>query len=115
VQYLGFNGQLSSLAVPLNAGRSYTVYLGGKNLSAKRSGIRFNSPFLKLVPNTLATHDFGDDLSVISFEVNADPKAPVGEYSIYIDSPAGGRSVIIGGLSVRDFLNPFSNLAFVSE
>ena len=109
VKYVGFNGQISGSVVPVNAGKTYTIYLGGKNLSAKTSTIRFSSPHLSVIPNSISTQDFGDDFSVISFEMSSDSRTPVGEYSLFVDSPTGGRSSVVGGIAVRTFTNPFSN------
>lgn len=109
VKYIGFNGQISGSVVPVNAGKTYTIYLGGRNLSAKTSSIHFSSPILAVIPNSVTTQDFGDEFSVISFEMSSDPKTPVGEYSVFVDSPAGGRSVFVGGIAIRTFMNPFSN------
>ncbi len=109
VKYIGFNGQISGSVVPVNAGKTYTIYIGGKNLSAKNTSIRFSSPNLSVVPDSITTHDFGDDFSVISFEMSSDAKTPVGEYSVFVDSPGGGRSAVVGGIAVRTFINPYSN------
>lgn len=115
LQYLGFNGQLSELAVPLNAGKTYTVYLGGKNLDVKRLAVGFNSPLLKVTPNTIVPHDFGSDISVISFEVRIDKLAKPGEYTVFIESENGSRSFLIGGLTVEEFVNPWSNSIFADN
>lgn len=112
LKYTGFNGQLTLSSVPINPGKSYTIYIGGKNLTLKGTSIRFSSPFLEVTPGSVAAHDFGSDLSVLSFEVSVDPKTPVGEYTIFVDSAAGGRSAAVGGISVRTFNNPFSNFIF---
>ena len=109
VKYIGFNGQISGSVVPVNAGKTYTIYIGGKNLSAKNTSVRFSSPSLSVVPDSITTHDFGDDFSVISFEMSSDAKTPVGEYSVFVDSPGGGRSAVVGGIAVRTFINPYSN------
>lgn len=109
VKYIGFNGQISGSVVPVNAGKTYTIYIGGKNLSAKNTSVRFSSPNLSVVPDSITTHDFGDDFSVISFEMSSDAKTPVGEYSVFVDSPGGGRSAVVGGIAVRTFINPYSN------
>lgn len=110
VKYLGFNGQLTGLAVPVNAGKTYTIYLGGKNLNRNNISVHFNSPFLTIVPNSFASHDYGEDLSVVSFDLSAAPRTPIGEYSVFVNSVGGGRSVVIGGIAVRKFLNPLSNI-----
>jgi hypothetical protein len=40
LNYLGINGQLSEMAVALSPGRSYVVYLGGRNLDPKELQIK---------------------------------------------------------------------------
>lgn len=115
LRYIGFNGQLSELAVPLSTGRSYTIFLGGKNLDAKSMTVAFNSRYLTVGQGSLVAHDFGDEISVVSFEVRVDPRAPKGEYSVFLESADGGRSVIPGALSVDDFANPWSRLMALGE
>jgi Carboxypeptidase regulatory-like domain/Matrixin len=115
VKYVGFNGQISGSVIPVNAGKTYTIYLGGRNLSAKTTSIFFSTPHLTVVANSVTTHDFGGDFSVISFEMNADAKTPVGEYSVFVDSPGGGRGAMVGGIAVRTFTNPFSTFVLAGE
>lgn len=108
ISNLGFNGQLSELAVPLNAGRSYVIYLGGKNLDPKKISLGFNSPYLSVVPGTLTAHDYGDEISVVSVELRVDPQTPNGEYSVFAESAKRVRSYVVGGLKVGDSPNPQS-------
>jgi hypothetical protein len=115
LKYTGFNGQLTLSSIPINGGKSYTVYIGGRNLTAKGTSIRFSSPFLDVTPGTVVSHDYGSDVTVLSFEVTADAKTPIGEYSIFVESASGGRSAVVGGLSVRAFSNPFSNYVLDSR
>lgn len=109
LKYSGFNGQLTLSSIPINGGKSYTIFIGGRNLTPKGTSVRFSSPFLEVTPGTVVSHDYGTDLTVLSFEVSVDAKTPVGEYTIFVDSTSGGRSAIVGGVSVRTFNNPFSN------
>lgn len=109
LKYTGFNGQLTLSSVPVNGGKSYTIYIGGRNLTAKGTSIKFSSPFLDLTPGTIISHDYGNDVTVLSFEVTVDAKIPFGEYSIFVESAGGGRSAVAGAISVRSFSNPFSN------
>jgi hypothetical protein len=115
LKYTGFNGQLTLSSVPINGGKTYTVYIGGRNLTPKGVSIRFNSPFLEVEPRSIVSHDYGSDLSVLSFEVTADSKTPVGEYTIFVESASGGRSAVVGAISVRTFTNPFSNFILDSK
>lgn len=107
--YVGFNGQLSEMAVALSAGRSYVVYLGGRNLDPKRINISFSSPYLTVVNSTLRSHDYGDDISVVSFEVRVSARAQRGEYSILVESEQGAGRAIVGGLTVDNAPNAPTN------
>jgi hypothetical protein len=115
ISYTGINGQLTISAVPINAGRSYTIFIGGKGLSAEDISVRFSSPLIDVSPGTIVAHDYGSELSVVSFEVNAQSGTPVGEYTLFVESTAGSRSAVVGGLAVRTFTNPFSNLVLDSK
>lgn len=105
---VGFNGQLADLAVPLSAGRSYTMYLGGQNLKAKGLSIEFKSPFLSVSKNSIISHDYGDDISVISFEINVNADIPPGDYSIFVTGDRGEKACLIGGLTINNSVNAVS-------
>lgn len=105
LNYIGFNGQLSELAVPINGGKSYIVYLGSKKQNIKNATIGFNSPFLKVSQNSIIEHDFGEELSVISFEVRVESDIPFGEYSIFVESDKKVKEFITGSLVVEPFIN----------
>ncbi|HXH70083.1 MAG TPA: matrixin family metalloprotease [Pyrinomonadaceae bacterium] len=109
VQYTGFNGQISDLAVPLNGGKSYLIYIGGKNLDAENLIIGFNSPYLSITPNSIVKHDYGSEVSVVSFEIKIDTETPAGEYSLFVKSQSGARQFLVGGLTVENFLNPWNS------
>ncbi len=105
INYVGFNGQLSDLAVPVNGGKSYIIYVGGKNLDAKNITIGFNSPYLSVTPKSLKNHDYGEDISVVGFEVNVDEKIPFGEYSFFVKSKDKNARYSVGSLTVEDVVN----------
>ena len=109
VQYIGFNGQLSENSVVLNSGKSYTLFVGGKNINIKDYKIGFNSPNITVTPNTLFEHDFGENISVLSFEVKINPRIALGEYNVYVESARGQKSYILGGLTIEEFENPWNN------
>jgi Matrixin/Carboxypeptidase regulatory-like domain len=108
VSSIGFNGQISELAVPINPGKSFMIYVGGKNLDAENLKIGFNSPNFSIIPNTIVKQDYGADISVISFEITIRPQTLPGEYSFFLQSENGETSYIIGGLTIEDFANPWS-------
>jgi len=109
LQYLGFNGQISELAVPLSGGKSFTVYVGGKNFDVENLTVGFNSPFLSVTPNSLVKHNYGEELSVFSFEIKVNPKTPAGEYSFFVQDKNGETAYFIGGLTVEEYVNPWSS------
>jgi hypothetical protein len=74
--------------------------------------ITFNSPFFSVVPKTFAKSDYGENISVISFEVAVTNTAPTGEYSLFIESKTGQKSVLAGALSIEKFNNPWSVFSF---
>jgi hypothetical protein len=111
INYLGFNGQLSDMAVSVSPGRSYMVYLGGRNLDPRDISIAFTSPDLFVVPGTIRSLDYGDEITVVAFEVRVLARASNGEYSIYAESRSGYRRAVIGGLTVDNFTNPWSSLS----
>lgn len=108
LQFLGFNGQLSDVAIALNRGKTYTVYLGGKDLDAAKLSAGFNSPYLTVVPDTLRSLDFGSEVSVVTFDVRIDERTPAGDYSVFLSSKAGAKRYIVGGLTVEEYLNPWA-------
>ncbi len=116
VRYVGFNGQIAGLAVPINGGKSYLIYVGGKNLDTENFTIGFNSPNISVTPNTLTKHDYGADLSVLSFEIKVKSETPAGEYSFFVQSKNEEIGFIVGGLTVEKFVNPWNSyLLFGNE
>lgn len=101
LQYVGINGQLSKLPVRLSAGRTYTLFVGGRNLDTKAISVGFSSPDLSVVKNSVLAQDFGKGLSVISVEVKIEPDAMPGQYSIFVESESGFRSYFAGAISVE--------------
>jgi hypothetical protein len=111
LNYLGFNGQLSEVAVSLSAGRTYVIYLGGKNLDPKKLSVSFSSPFLSVVPGSIRSLDYGEDVSVVSLEVRVSARAAKGEYTLFGELENGGKRAIIGGLTIDNFTNPWNNFS----
>jgi hypothetical protein len=109
VRYIGFNAQVSQLAVPVNGGKSYLIYVGGKNLDAGKVSIGFNSPFISVTPKSLTDHKYGADISVISFEVNVAAETPLGEYSFFVKSAGEAMEFAVGSLTVETFVNSWNS------
>ena len=108
VQYVGFNGQLSELAVPINGGNSYSIYIGGKNLDVNNIEIGFNSPYFTAMRDSITKLDYGSDLSVVSFRVKVIAGTPLGEYSFFVKNKDNDKDLVVGGLTVEGFINPWN-------
>jgi len=101
---VGLNGQLSTISVPLNRGRTYTIYVGGEGINLNQipnTGITIASPFIIVNPTSVMQQQFGTGISVISFEVSVSPGAPLGDYSLRLQSNTGEVAYLAGGLSVE--------------
>jgi hypothetical protein len=99
--YVGLNGQISELPVPVGGGKSSVIYLAGKNFDPDEIAVSFNSPYISIVPGTFVKHDYGADISVVSFEVKIDARAVAGEYGIYVKNHGGKIECLPGGLVVE--------------
>lgn len=115
VRYIGFNGQIADLAVPINGGKSYLIYVGGKNLDTENLTIGFNSPNISVTPNSLTKHDYGADLSVLSFEIKVKTETPAGEYSLFVQTKDKETGFIVGGLTVESFVNPWNSYFLAND
>ena len=112
LQLIGFNGQISQVAVPLNGKRTYVIYVGGKNLDAEKLKVKFNSPYFSVVPDSFINHDYGTDISVFSFEVAVAENAEAGAYSFSLQSASGVMDYIVGAIVIKDTVNPWFKYNF---
>lgn len=112
IQFVGFNGQIANLPIPLNAGKNYVVYAAGKNLNTDKLNVSVNSPFIKVNPKSFTSHDYGAELSVISFEITLSPDVPKGDYSISMIDKNGNTDTLFGCLSVEEMKNPWFSFIF---
>ncbi len=115
LNYVGFNGQISELAVPVNGGKSYMIYVGGSNLRAANTKIGFNSPHLSITPGSLTDQDYGTDISVVSFEIKVAADIPFGEYSFFIQMKDEEIQFAVGNITVEQFANPWNSYFILPE
>lgn len=108
LNYLGLNGQLSEMALSLSPGRTYTLYLGGRELDPNKISVSFATPYITVVNGTLRSLDYGDEVSVVSIDVRVRARASRGEYSIFVESGRGDQRAIVGGLTIDNLATPFS-------
>ncbi len=106
LDYLGFNSQLSSLAVPVNAGKKYALFIGDRTLLNDNFKLSFNSPNLEFVKGSIRTNEFNSGLKAFVFDVKIADSTPPGEYSLRVQR---GPDVIylVGALTVDPDVNNY--------
>jgi Matrixin len=113
--FVGINRELSTVAVPLAAGQSFKVFLSGDGIKASQfnhtGGITATSPFIIVDAASVKEEDFGNGLSVISFDLMLAGDAPAGDYSLRLQSKSGEVAYVAGGLTIDEPENVADNNA----
>lgn len=103
---LGLNAQLSSVAIPVEPGKTYTVFAAGEGIDqVPGSAISVGSPFMTVNPATLTLEPFGASVPVISFELTVAPNAPFGDYSLRFQGSSGEVAYLAGSLTIDPGVN----------
>jgi len=100
LKYIGVGDQLADSAVAFEAGRTYSVYLGGENLVPADLKIEFNSRFFRVSKPVAVEGDFGKGVSVVSFNVTVDEDTPLGVYSVFATGADGILGSLVGAMRV---------------
>jgi hypothetical protein len=74
--------------------------------------MKFNSPNITVVPNSRLEYDYGNEVSVLSFEVRIAKNTPLGEYGIFVGASNERTTCLAGSLTVEEFENVWSNRFF---
>jgi predicted Zn-dependent protease len=99
-RFLGVNGDLSSVPVPLEPGKKLTLYIGGEGVDQiPGSGLVLSSPFITVDPASLTLQQFPSATPVISFEISVAANIPPGDYSIRLQSNSGEVAYLVGGVT----------------
>jgi hypothetical protein len=98
----GSNGHLSTVAVPIVQGRRYTIFIGGEGLDQITSnGINVVSPFIRVNPASLTLQSgINYPYPIISFDVEINADAPLGDYSIRLQAKSGEVAYLPGSLTI---------------
>jgi matrixin len=100
---LGMNGELSTVALPLTAGKKVRVYIAGEGIDdLPASGLSSTSPFISIDPESVIEEQFDTPYPAISVEITVARNAPAGEYSIVLQSSEGEIAYLVGALTVDD-------------
>ncbi|HEV7858209.1 MAG TPA: matrixin family metalloprotease [Pyrinomonadaceae bacterium] len=100
---LGTNAQLSTIAVPLSPGNTYTIYVGGEGLDqVSSSGITIPSPYFNIDRASFAQRqvDFNSGFPIFSFNVTVSGSATTGDFSLRLLSTTGEIAYVSGGLTI---------------
>ncbi len=102
--FIGTNGQLSTIPVPIVPGRTINISLGGESIhTVTASGISVTSPFITVNQASvqlLFIQAPQGSVPVLNFDITVDSIAPPGDYSIRLVSNAGEVTYISGGLTI---------------
>lgn len=98
---IGLNGDLSIVALPLEPGKRFKVFLSGEGIdNVPGTSISVNSPYFSVDPATLTREQLLTSLPVISFEVSVAPNAPFGDYTLRLQSNTGEVAHVPGALTI---------------
>jgi hypothetical protein len=98
---IGLNGELSTVALPVTAGKTVTVYVAGEGMDEiSLGGVSATSPFIRVNADSLAAEEFDTSYPVISFEITLAADIPPGEYSLVLQSSEGEMVYLVGALTV---------------
>lgn len=100
---LGMNGELSTVALPLTAGKKVRVYFAGEGIDdLGQAGISSSSPFISINPESVIEEQFDTPYPAISFEITIARNTPVGDYSLVLQNSDGEIVYLVGALSVDE-------------
>jgi predicted Zn-dependent protease len=98
---IGTNGELSTVPVPVGAGKKITLYLSGEGVDQiPGTGLVISSPFVTVDPASLSLEQFRRTTPVISFEVTIAANVPPGDYTIRLQSNSGELAYLVGCLKI---------------
>jgi hypothetical protein len=98
---IGLNSELSTVALPLEAGKRVKLYLGGEGVDqVPGTSITINSPYFTVDPATLAREQMPTPFPVISVEVQVAAYVPFGDYTIRLQSNSGETAYVPGAITI---------------
>jgi len=98
---IGLNAELSTVALPLMAGRRVKIYLGGEGVDqVPGTSISVNSPFFTVDPASLAREQIAAPFPVVSIELQVAANAPAGDYTIRLQSNSGETAYVPGAITI---------------
>jgi len=101
---IGMNGELSTVALPLKAGKTFTIYVAGEGVDEISStGVSSTSPFISINHESVTNEEFDAPYPVISFQITVAGETLPGEYSLVLQSGDGEFVYIVGALTIDSY------------
>jgi len=99
---IGMNDELSTAPLPLEPGKTFTIYVGGPGVDAiKADDISLSSSLLTVNLGTLHDEAFDVPYPVISFEITVARNILPGDYSIRLRSTNNELAYLPGAITVE--------------
>lgn len=101
-RFIGLNGELSSVPVPVAGGDKITVYVGGEGVDqVPGNGLVLSSPLMSIDAASLTLEQIHKSTPVISFTVTIAANAPPGDYTLKLQSNTGEVGYLVGALTIN--------------
>jgi len=101
-RFIGLNGELSIVPVPVAAGEKITLYVSGEGVDQiPGNGLVLSSPFMSIDAASLTLEEFHKSTPVISFTVTIAANAPPGDYTLKLQSNTGEVGYLVGALTIN--------------
>jgi predicted Zn-dependent protease len=101
-RFIGLNGELSSVPLPVAGGEKFTVYVGGEGVDQiPGTGLVLSSPFMSIDPASLTLEQLHKSTPVISFTVTVAANTPPGDYTLKLQSNSGEAAYLVGSLTIN--------------
>jgi hypothetical protein len=101
-RFIGLNGELSSVPVPVAGGDKITVYVGGEGVDQiPGNGLVLSSPLMSIDAASLTLEQIHKSTPVISFTVTIAQNAPPGDYTLKLQSNTGEVGYLVGALTIN--------------
>jgi len=101
-RFIGLNGELSTVPLPVAVGEKITVYVGGEGVDQiPGNGLVLSSPFMSIDAASLTLEEFHKSTPVISFTVTIAANAPPGDYTLKLQSNTGEVGYLVGALTIN--------------
>jgi hypothetical protein len=99
---IGMNAELSTAALPLQPGETFTIYLAGENLDQiSGDAISISSALIRVDTSSLKQEEFATPYPVISFRVMVAENIQPGDYSIRLRATDGELAYLPGALTIE--------------